>query len=80
MPRTAKGQAANGKKRKSRPLPDFDTAPVFTFGETAVIIRGSLSTVRRRVADGTLKTVSLGEHSRRVTGDSLRRYVREGRT
>jgi hypothetical protein len=80
MPKTTKGREAKDKQRKSRPLPDFDTAPVFTLKETAIIIRGSLSTVRRRVADGTLKTVSLGEHSRRVTGDSLRRYVREGRT
>ena len=79
MPKATKDPKSKDKDRNKRPLPDFDTAPLFTYQETAIFIRGSLSTVRRRVADGTLKTVSLGDHSRRIIGDGLRRLVREGR-
>jgi len=74
-----RAESISTKRPSFRPLPDFETAPVFTYREAAALARTSYSTIRRRVAEGALATVSLGKQSPRIAGDSLRLYVREGR-
>lgn len=77
------GRRTVSPKRKSarryqRNWPDFDTAPVFTIAEVGHFGRWSMSTTRRRIADGSLETVAVAGVLR-VTGPSARKLLTGGK-
>ena len=73
-----------GLPRQSNTTPDGvhvvgSGAMLYTVAEAGALLRISTRSVWRRVAAGMLEVVRLSDRSTRVTGESLRAYVRLGR-
>ena len=67
-----------------QPAPDGIHMPgsgamLYQIAEAAALLRISVRSVWRRIAEGKLAVVKLSDRTTRVTGESLRRFVREGR-
>ena len=60
-------------------LPERCPEPVLmTIGEVAAALRVCTKTVRRRIKDGTIRTVAMGGRLVRISSDELVRLSRQG--